>query len=497
VTGTPRRARGGVDRRTFLRRAGMVAGGAAAAGGVLAACSGKSPTTTFDSVIDHPAKESRIDTVVVLTMENRSFDHLVGWLATDDGYLELGRRRHGGRFRVDGRQDLHYRDPEGRTFATSLLTTNPLEPDPWRGCTHPIPGHGWNSGRAQLAHGFLGENSGNDEYAIGYFRGDDVPFTRLLAQRFSVFDHWHAPLMAGTFPNRQYLHSATSDGRKEDPIPLRVGIYPGPTIWDRLTAAHVDAGYYHVDLPIISLWGRRMDRYRHPIDDYFTDAAAGTLPNFVMVDPGFQGAYRTDDHSWADIRYGQRFVREVFRSFASSPQWERGVFVLIYDEWGGFFDHVVPPVVPDDRRSPDPENDFGQTGFRVPAIVASPRARHTGVDHTVSDHTSVLRFLEWRFLGAPGRGPGGGAHWSLSRRDRHAHNLGAVLGAGKATPDLGFDVDLHLVAGSGPCPPPTPGGTPPPGSAVGDSSEWVADEELQSLTRPSDPDVSAAPWLLP
>ena len=85
----------GVDRRTFLRRAGLVATGAAATGGVLAACSGKSPTTTFDSVIDHPAKESGIDTVVVLTMENRSFDHMLGWLATDEEYLDAARRRHG------------------------------------------------------------------------------------------------------------------------------------------------------------------------------------------------------------------------------------------------------------------------------------------------------------------------------------------------------------------------------------------------------------------
>jgi phospholipase C len=228
VSGSPRDPRGPVDRRTFLRRAGLVAGGAAATGGLLAACSGKSPTTTFDSVIDHPARESGIDTVVVLTMENRSFDHLVGWLGSDPEYLDAGRRRYGSSFRVEGRQDLRYRDPHGRTFDTSLLTRNALEADPWRGCAHPIPGHGWNSGRAQLANGFLGAGTGNDEYAIGFYDGDDVPFTRDLARRFTVFDHWHAPLMAGTFPNRQYLHSGTSDGRKEDPIPLRVGIFRAP-----------------------------------------------------------------------------------------------------------------------------------------------------------------------------------------------------------------------------------------------------------------------------
>ena len=129
---------------------------------MLAACSGKSPTTTFDSVIDHPAKESGIDTVVILTMENRSFDHMLGWLATDAEYLDLARRRNGPNARVDGRQDLRYHDPRGRSFPTSLLTTNGLEADPWRGCAHPIPGHGWNSGRAQLRSGFLGTGTGND-----------------------------------------------------------------------------------------------------------------------------------------------------------------------------------------------------------------------------------------------------------------------------------------------------------------------------------------------
>jgi phospholipase C len=491
--------RGGVDRRDFLRRAGLIAGGAAASGGILAACSGKSPTTTFDSVIDHPAKESGIDTVVVLTMENRSFDHLFGWLATDEEYLDAGRRRYGERFRVDGRQDLRYRDPQGKTFETSLLTTNGLEPDPWRGCSHPIPGHGWNSGRAQLRGGFLGAGTGNDEYAIGYFGGDDMPFFRNLARRFTVFDHWHAPLMAGTFPNRQYLHSATSNGRKEDPIPLRVGIFEGPTIWDRLEAASVPARYYDVDLPIITLWGRRMDRFRSGIDDYFTDAAAGRLANFVMVDPGFRGPFRTDDHSWADIRYGQRFVREVFRAFARSPHWERGVFILLYDEWGGFFDHVRPPVVADQRRSLDPDENFGQTGFRVPAVVAAPRAQQTGVHHTRSDHTSVLRFLEWRFLGAPARGPGDGApRWWLTTRDRHASNLGAALSAGTPEPDIGFDLAMDLASGSPPCEVSTLGGLEAvPGAAVGSSSEWAADEELQSLTRPVYPEISAPPWILP
>jgi phospholipase C len=487
---------GTVDRREFLRAAGLVAGAAAVGGGAIAACgSGKAPVPSFTSVLEgHPA-DSGIDTVVVVCMENRSFDHYLGWLARDEEYLDAGRERYGSGFRVAGRQHLRYPAPNGHVVPTAPLVGNALEADPYRGCGHPIPGHGWNSGRAQRDRGFVGRDTGNDEYALGYYRGDEVPFYRDLARRFTVADRWHAALLAGTFPNRQYLHSASSEGRKEDPIPLRVGIYRNATIWDRLQQANVSAGYYYVDLPILTLWGERMYDRIHPVDAYFEAASTGTLPQFVMVDPGFRGPQRSDDHTYADIRTGQRFVREIFAAFAQSKQWERGAFVLLYDEWGGFFDHMPPPVVPDARRSPIDEDNFGQTGFRVPAIVASPRSRRGFVDHTLYTHTSVMRFLEWRFLGAPPQGPGPGrGRWWLTTRDRYSHNLGRALGQDDADPELHFDLARDL-AGSGPaCLTP---GVAPPGSALGASGEWAADQELEALTVNRFPDAQAKPWILP
>jgi phospholipase C len=484
-----------MDRREFLRRSGLIAGAGALASGPLAACAGSSPSTTFASVLEgHPA-DSGIDTVVVVCMENRSFDHFFGWLAEDETYLAAGRRAYGNDFHVLGKQRVRYTAPNGERIATSPLVGNMLEAEPYRGCGHPIPGHGWNTGRAQMRNGFIGRDTGNDEYAIGYYLGDQVPFYRALTRRFTVCDRWHAALMAGTFPNRQYLHAATSNGRKEDPIPLRIGIYKGPTIWDRLQQHGVSARYYYTDLPVLTLWGERLfDRIR-PVDDYFADAAAGTLPKVVMVDPAFQGPERTDDHSYADIRLGQRFAREVFRAFVESPQWERGLFVLLYDEWGGFFDHVRPPQVPDDRNSPIPIDDFGQTGFRVPALVASPRARPGFVDHTVYDHTAVMRFLEWRFLGAPPEGPHRRrGKWWLSTRDRNAHNFGRVLDRDHTDPDLHFDLDMALAAPGPMCITP---GVAPPGSALGASGEWEADERLQELTVARFPDAQARPWLAP
>ena len=129
----------------------------------------------------------------------------------------------------------------------------------------------------------------------------------------------------------------------------------------------------------------------------------------------------------------------MFRAFTNSPHWERGLFILTYDEWGGFFDHVAPPVLPDLLSSSVDEKNFGQAGFRVPTVLASPYARPGYVDHRQYDHTSIMRFLEWRFLGAPAEGPQGDGWW-LTPRDRNANNIGASLGAADPDPEL-FDLD--------------------------------------------------------
>jgi phospholipase C len=483
-----------MERRDFLKRAGLIAGAATVGGGLVTACSGssgRSPTPSFDSIINHNAKDSKIDTVVIVMMENRSFDHYLGWLSADEEYLEAGRKRYGKKFTVAARNHLTYPDPDGQEIPTAHLVLSNEEQVPFRGCDHPVPGHGWNSGRAQRNRGFVGRDTGNDEYALGYYEAEDLKLYRELTRRFTVCDHWHASLMAGTFPNRQYLHSATSEGRKEDPIPLEVGIYKAETIWDRLAAANVPARYYYTDLPVLTLWGPRLyDRIRK-IDDFFADAFAGTLPNVVMIDPSFRGPLRADDHPQGDVRMGQSFVREIFRTFTQSPHWEHGMFVLVYDEWGGFFDHQHPPQLADERSSPINIEDFGQAGFRVPAMVASPYVRPGAVDHTLYDHTSILRFLEWRFLGAPAVGPlARGRRWWLTERDRNAHNIGGLVGLEKPEPDLGFDINLDLRYQSADCL------QAPPGAAMGGPGDSPLSETLQQLTQQQFPDAEARPWIL-
>lgn len=465
-----------MDRRTFLMHAGRAGGLLALGGAGLAACSssdspddrsagstttrpaGSSTTvaaSTTDatgvpsgSILDGLASDCPIDHVVVVMMENRSFDHWLGWLGQDQAWLDAGRSLYGADFSVTASLTQTYAGPDG-DVATQHMLELLAGGNPWRGCDHPDPGHGWDHGRAQRDGGFLAEGSRNDAFALGYYLGDDLPFTAQLARRFTVCDHSHASLLGPTYPNREYLHSGQSGGNTSNHLPLEEGGFAWETIWDRLEAAGVAHGYYYTDLPTTLLWGTRMTPWASLVDDYFQRCSDGTLPAVSFVDPGFLGGSRTDNHPHGDIRAGEGFVRDVFTAFAESPHWENGLFVLTYDEWGGFYDHVAPPTFMDDRASSDDAEDFGQAGFRIPTLLASPYARPGSVDSRVYDHTSILRFLEWRFLGAPAEGPDGDGWW-LTTRDRNALNIGATL-VREPTTELGVDLAVDIAPESPAC----------------------------------------------
>jgi phospholipase C len=434
VAGVAGRGRRPIDRRTFL-------GGALAAAGGVALGASPVPDLSFatrnrrvalapERMFELPAAEAPIDTIVVVMLENRSFDHLIGWLGSDDDYLEQGRRRYGRGFGITASIDEQYADPEGRVLQTQEAFAGlEGEAGALRGCTYNIPGHSWKQGRVQRDHGFLASGTGNDEYAISYFADDALPYHRAITSSFTVLDHYFSSLLGPTFPNRQYLHSAQSEGYKNDPGPLKSGIYRAETIWDRLMAAGVPATYYYTDVPLLRLWGPHLKPLVAPLTQYFEQALSGTLPNVVMVEPSFKGGARADGHPRGDLRIAAAFTSIVVEALLHSPQWSRSMLVIAHDEWGGFYDHVAPPRLPDARASKNDANDFAQAGFRVAAALVSPFAAGNAVDHTVYDHTSILRLLEWRFLGAPARGThrGSGSPWWLTTRDRHAHPIGQTL----------------------------------------------------------------------
>ena len=453
-----------MDRRSFIRNSaatlGTAAVGAAGFSGKAEASTRAANTSTIRAfpksrpITDGVPGDSGIDTVVVVMMENRSFDSYLGWLRNDGDYINAGLSRYGFKFGVDSEQDQRFLDPDGVFHSTAHFKINAAGSDPFRGCGHPDPGHGWNAGRAQRDQGFVAASSGNDDFALSFYRGNDLPFYRELAHRFTVADQWHASILGPTYPNREYLLAGQSGGNKTNYLPITEGGFQWMTIVDKLAYAGVSVIDYASDLPPLLLWGNRMSPHVRTIDDYYTDCAAGTLPSVCFVDPSFGGDNRSDDHPHGDIRAGQKFVQDTFTAFAKSSHWNRGAFIVLYDEWGGFYDHVNPPHLPDDRRSADDANDFSQAGFRVPCMIASPRVRPGWVDHHQYDHTSILRFLEWRFLGAPATGPGLDSDtWFLTLRDRFARNLGRTFTLDYSNREVGFDLNMAMADPGGACAP--------------------------------------------
>jgi phospholipase C len=168
-----------------------------------------------------------------------------------------------------------------------------------------------------------------------------------------------------------------------------------PTILDRLTEKGVPWRYYFGDVPFTALFERVTAGDITRIDlGFFDQAAAGTLPPVSFIDPLFT---RNDDHPPHHPILGQQYIAAIYAALAASPLWDHLLFVVTYDEHGGFFDHVPPPTAPDDRAG----EGFGQLGFRVPALLAGPYVKPGHVSSVVRDHTSVLRHLEQMFDLAP------------------------------------------------------------------------------------------------
>ena len=339
-----------------------------------------------------------IDTFVVLMMENRSFDHYLGWFPGADGK----------------NQGLHYPDEQGRQHAT-----HPLAPD-FQGCGFADPDHSFEGGRVEYNHGKLdGFYIANDAYAIGYYDEPDLPFLPHVAKAFTLYDRYFASLLGPTYPNRFYMWSAQSGGQTTNEIPSGSLGNNWETIFDRAQAAGLSVGYYASDLPFAALFGKRAVPWIRHVADFYADAQAGNLPNIAFVDPPFNGEEQGisgDEHPHGDIRYGQTFMSEITHAFLGSPQFRRGAMFINYDEWGGFFDHVAPRFVPDARQSNKLSKTFGITGFRVPGVAVSPYVRRGYVSHATVTHESILKLISYRFgLGF------------LNKRHRYASQIGRTF----------------------------------------------------------------------
>jgi len=317
-----------------------------------------------------------IDHVVVVMLENRSYDHFLGARALQG----LG---------GDG---LTAAMSNPNTAGTSVpvyeaTIGNFCVPDPphgW-GAAHDSFGSGDNQGFviAHEAANGLGQTG-----VMQYLTRPHVPVTWALADAYTTCDRYFCSVMGPTWPNRMYWHAASSNGINVNELPG--GGFNWPTIHQRAADAGVDWRYYYGTIPVLGLV-HNLDKVGHVrlMEDFFRDCMSGQLAPINHVDPSF---FANDDHPPLHPAYAQQFISAVYTALANSPVWERCMLVVTYDENGGFFDHVAPPKTVDDFAS----TGFDQMGFRVPTIVAGPYVK-TGVSSVVMDHCSVLAHIERRF----------------------------------------------------------------------------------------------------
>jgi phospholipase C len=405
------------SRRTVIKGVAGIAGAAA-----LSASLPRAFAQAAAAGLPLPA-DSGIKHVVVLMMENRSFDHMLGWVPGATG-KQAGRS---------------FTDNSGATFDSFHLSNT-------QNCGSADPDHGYTGGRTQLnggaMDGFLKTQPVGDQFPIGYFSSADVPFYANAARYWTICDKYFCGILAPTWPNRFYMHSGQTDrlttggptSQNGPPSAANGGglLSTLPTIWDLIAAANpsgnpangITGRYYFgdSDAAFTALWGGKFASISLPFSQFLSDAASGNLPSVAYVDPSFDGegaGTANDDHPLADIRNGQVLMNTVYQALTKSPNWANTLFIINYDEWGGFADHVAPPLAPVGQlegTTIDPEvgksnvdftdangNFFAFLGFRTPCVLIGPRARRGSVAGNQYDPNSILNMITWQF-GLPGLG---------------------------------------------------------------------------------------------
>jgi phospholipase C len=329
--------------------------------------------------------------IVVLMMENHSFDNLLGMVP----YQVPGRALVDGLTRRRGRIVDFNRDANGnRVFAQHA--TSPCQ-------VHGKPSQSWNASHESYDGG---RNDGfvkaSGPVAMEFWDRSDLPFTYSLARHFPIGQRFFCSTLCQTYPNRRFFFAGTASGTISTNA---AGLLPpaaNGTIFDRLDAHGIKWLVYFQDLPsplIVPNFRNSASQDARTVhfDQFLTDAAAGKLPPFSFVDPNYS---TTSEENPQDIQVGEQFIAQVTNAVLHSPSWRHTALFITYDEHGGYYDHVPPPraIKPDSippMLSPgDLPGAYDRYGFRVPLIVVSPWARRQHVSSVVQDHTSITAFIE-------------------------------------------------------------------------------------------------------
>jgi phospholipase C len=321
-----------------------------------------------------------IEHIVVLMLENHSFDNVLGMLGRGDG------------FDVDANGNPTATNPSGNQVLHAFHMPTPCQ-------LVTEPSNSWDASHLAYDNGTcqgFANNAG--AVSMGYFDATDLPFTYELAKTFPINDRYFSSVMAQTFPNRRFLISGTALGIVEDSLPSTLP--PHGVIFQALSRHGISWRDYHASLPTLAMYlplaqDRKLRANLVGVEQFFTDARKGTLPGFSLIDPDFD---QDSEENPQDIQYGEVFLAQVVNALMASPLWGKVLFIWNYDEHGGYFDHVAPPaavtpdgIAPDIKVPPDRPGGYDRYGFRVPMGMVSPYAKPDYVSHVVSDHTSVLK----------------------------------------------------------------------------------------------------------
>jgi phospholipase C len=364
----------------------------------------------------------KIDHIVVLMMENRSFDHMLGFLTIEQGRED-----------IEGPTLEMKNEYRGETFHVrpAARTTMNKAQDPCHSgwcvdeqVANDCGGYVSNFMKSRQAGG------ANPGVVMAYHPAEHLPVYDFLAKEFCVCDHWFCSVPGATMPNRCYALGGTSHGLRNNIKPSRPYNVPSfvrhlkPDQWRWYSHDYVPTIWLidpeiGLSLENVPAYFDRRDVFGHR--SFIERARKGDLPAVSWIDPNFYDltfgpAGSNDDHPPSDLRAGQKLVLQLVDALFQSPAWRKTLLVITYDEHGGFFDHVQPPKAADNLPT------MRQYGPRVPALVVSPYIARGSVSKTVYDHTSIIKTILTRFCRKAN-----GSIPNMGKRVAAANHLGELL----------------------------------------------------------------------
>jgi len=389
---------------------------------------------------------SSVQHVVVLMLENRSFDHMLGFLYTSSGNVSPSGQPYDGLTGTEsnpdstgqpvtvfgiqpGAQNAYYMpgaDPGEGYMATNDQLFGSIDapasstPPAMQGfITDFAYTLGWQSNDSGWT--ILPGTTAND--IMGCFTPEALPVLSALAEGYAVCDQWFSSLPTETMPNRAFALAATSQGHMDD----KTRTFTSPSIFGLLGAHGVSWGIYGYDAEpltkstftdVSGAPGGTIGQFA----DFTAAAAAGSLPGFCFLEPDWSSTGNSQ-HPAYDVALGEQLMHDVYEAVRNGPGWPQTLLVITYDEHGGCFDHVPPPsgAVPPDNSAGEFGFDFTRFGVRVPTVLISPLIAPGTVYRVPAgsmplDHTSTLKTVQ-QLWGLP----------ALTARDAAAPGFGDVL----------------------------------------------------------------------